>query len=69
MTDGTVVVVDAAAHEPRRATGDGAGPELVTRLLELLVTFIGAPLTVVLVSDAWPDENFDGLNARAEEKK
>ena len=32
-----------------------AGAVVVTQLLGLLVTFIGEPLTLRLVSDAWPD--------------
>lgn len=32
-----------------------AGPVVVAQLLGLLVTFIGEPLTLRLVSDAWPD--------------
>src|SRR3954452_21833862 len=33
-----------------------AGAVVVTQLLGLLVTFIGEPLTLRLVHDAWPDE-------------
>ena len=40
------------------ATGQ-AGIVLVAQLLELLVTFIGAPLTVRLVHDKWPDASMD----------
>lgn len=32
-----------------------AGAVVVAQLLGLLVTFIGEPLTVRLISDAWPD--------------
>lgn len=32
---------------------------LVASLLELLVTFIGEPLTLRLVRDAWPDASLD----------
>ncbi len=41
---------------------------LVAQLLELLVTFIGEPLTLRLVRDAWPDVSMDGLNGRSETK-
>jgi hypothetical protein len=32
---------------------------LAAHLLELLVTFIGEPLTLRLVRESWPDESFD----------
>jgi len=35
---------------------------LLERLLELLVTFIGAPLTLRLIEDIWPDGNFGSLD-------
>jgi hypothetical protein len=43
------------------ATGDGVdAPVAITaRLLELLVTFIGEPLTLRLVSESWPDASLD----------
>jgi hypothetical protein len=41
---------------------------LVAQLLGLLVTFIGNPLTLRLVRDAWPDVSMDGLNGRSETK-
>jgi hypothetical protein len=33
---------------------------VVAHLLGLLVTFIGEPLTLQLVNDAWPDASLDG---------
>jgi hypothetical protein len=39
--------------------GVEATSALTAHLLELLVTFIGEPLTLQLVRDAWPDESFD----------
>ncbi len=45
-----------------------AGIVLVAHLLELLVTFIGAPLTLSLVRDKWPDASMDGADLRTEEK-
>ena len=41
------------------AAGDGAeaGLALAAHLLELLVTFIGEPLTLRLVRESWPDIN------------
>jgi hypothetical protein len=40
-----------------------AGLMVVSRLLELLVTFIGEPLTLGLVNDAWPDALAAGIDA------
>ena len=45
-----------------------AGLSLVAHVLELLVTFIGAPLALRLVRDKWPDASMDGADLRAEEK-
>ena len=36
-----------------------AGVAIVAHLLELLITFIGAPLTVRLVGEVWPDALVD----------
>jgi hypothetical protein len=45
-----------------------AGIVLLVHLLELLVTFIGAPLTLGLVRDKWPDASMDGGDLRSEEQ-
>ena len=45
-----------------------AGVVLVAHLLELLVTFIGAPLTLRLVGDKWPEASMDVAKLRTEEK-
>jgi len=45
-----------------------AGIQLVAQLLELLVTFIGEPLTLHLVRDAWPEASMDGNDLRSEDK-
>ena len=45
-----------------------AGTVLVAHLLELLVTFIGAPLTLRLVHDKWPDASMDKANLIGEEQ-
>ncbi len=39
--------------------GDQPGIVLVAHLLELLVTFIGQPLTLRLIRDKWPDASID----------
>ena len=50
--------------EPSQEAGAAgqAGIVLVAHLLELLVTFIGAPLTLRLVRDKWPDASMDGAD-------
>jgi hypothetical protein len=45
-----------------------AGIVLVAHLLELLVTFIGATLTLRLVRDKWPDASMDGAGLITEGK-
>lgn len=54
--------------EPGRDGGAGAmttgGEVLVARLLGLLVTFIGKPLTLRLVCEVWPDLSEDGAGRR-----
>ena len=45
-----------------------AGIVLVAHLLELLVIFIGAPLTLSLVRDKWPDASMGGADVRSEDK-
>ena len=39
---------------------------LVARLLELLITFIGAALTVRIIQDGWPKASFDDLEIAKE---
>ena len=50
------------------AVAGQAGIVLVANLLELLVTFIGEPLTLRLVHVTWPDASMDGANLITEEK-
>ncbi len=45
-----------------------AGAVLVAHLLELLVTFIGASLTLSVVRGKWPDASIDGARVRTEER-
>ena len=40
-----------------------AGAVVVAQLLGLLVTFIGEPLTLRLVREAWPDASVAGIDA------
>ena len=65
--DGSVAGFDGI--EQSQVTGAGqVGMVLVAHLLELLVTFIGAPLTLHLVRDTWPNASMDGADLRTEEK-
>ncbi len=41
------------------ATGAEGAVAIIARLLGLLVTFIGLPLTLALVREAWPDISLD----------
>ena len=52
--DCSMVGLVELAAESRTAATDAAGA-LTAHLLALLVTFIGEPLTLRLVRDAWPD--------------
>lgn len=45
-----------------------AGVALVAQLLGLLVTFIGEPLSLSLVRDAWPEAFANGIDAESGEK-
>ncbi len=64
--DGSLEGFDAA-RRPRDGAPDGeAGVAIVGQLLGLLVTFIGEPLTLRLVRDAWPDVPADETAQRAE---
>ena len=68
LADGSVEGFDEieGSHEEAGSAGQ-AGTVLVAHLLELLVTFIGAPLTLSLVRDKWPDASMDGTDLRTEE--
>ena len=41
------------------AAGAEAAVAITAHLLDLLVTFIGEPLTLTLVREAWPDTSLD----------
>jgi hypothetical protein len=57
--DGSLVGLDGIG----RTQDAEAGTVVVTQLLGLLATFIGEPLTLLLVSDAWPDAAAAGIDA------
>jgi len=51
--DGSLEGLEQVAAEAADS-GDGAAVAIIAHLLGLLVTFIGEPLTVRLVREAWP---------------
>jgi hypothetical protein len=53
-TDGCLEGLDVLAAD-RANGGPDAGVAIIVHLLGLLVTFIGEPLTVRLVREAWPE--------------
>jgi len=61
--DGSLEGFDEAGHDHASGTGGEAGVVVVAQLLGLLMTFIGAPLTMGLVRDAWPDVSLTGIDA------
>jgi hypothetical protein len=61
--DGTLEGFEAIP--PDRAAE--AGFLAVAELLGLLITFIGEPLTLRLVGDAWPETSFTGMHAETGE--
>ena len=70
--DGSLEGFDGIEGSREVEVGAVAAPEagtiLVAHLLELLVTFIGEPLTLRLVHAIWPDASVDEVNLRGEEK-
>jgi hypothetical protein len=66
--DGSLEGLDGIAQSQEAGAAGEAGLVLVAHLLELLVTFIGQPLTLRLVRDAWPDASIDAGDLRTEEK-
>ena len=62
--DGSLEGFDAIEQSQEAGAAMQAGILLVAHLLELLVTFIGAPLTLRLVRDKWPDASMNGADLR-----
>jgi hypothetical protein len=67
--DGSLEGFDVIEQSQEAGAAVQAGIVLVANLLELLVTFIGAPLTLRLVRDKWPEASMDGADLRTEEKQ
>jgi len=66
--DGSLEGFDGIEQSQEAGSAGQAGIVLVAHLLELLVTFIGAPLTLSLMRDKWPDASIDRADLRTEEK-
>jgi hypothetical protein len=56
--DGSLEGLEELAADARNVAIDAA-VAITAHLLGLLVTFIGEPLTVRLVREAWPDASWD----------
>lgn len=55
-----------AAEEPTAAQENEGAVAITAHLLELLITFIGQPITLRLVHEAWPDVPLDQWRSRNE---
>ena len=66
--DGSLEGFDGIEQSHEAGAAGQAGIVLVAHLLELLVTFIGEPLTLCMVEDTWTDASMDGADLRTEEK-
>ena len=60
--DGSLDGFAATSLHQGAVAGDEAGVVVVTQLLGLLMTFIGEPLTLRLVRDAWPEASVSGIH-------
>ncbi|MDT5270218.1 MAG: hypothetical protein QOH49_2404 [Acidobacteriota bacterium] len=67
-SDGSLEGFDAIEGSEATGAATQVGIVLVAHLLELLVTFIGAPLTLSLVCDKWPDASMDRTDLRTTEE-
>ncbi len=65
--DGSLEGFDGIEQSQEAGAAVQAGIVLVAHLLELLVTFVGVPLTLRLLRDKWPDASMDGTDLRMEE--
>jgi hypothetical protein len=66
--DGTLEGFNEDGQHQDAETAANRGVVLVAHLLGLLVTFIGAPLTLRLLRDAWPEAPIDEIDLKSEEK-
>ena len=66
--DGSLKGFDGNEQSQEPGTAVQPGIVLVAHLLELLVTFIGQPLTLRLIRDKWPDASIDEVDVITGEK-
>jgi hypothetical protein len=66
--DGSLEGLDRPIHDQDAIPGGQAGVVVVAQLIGLLVTFIGEPLTLRLMRDAWPNATVTGMDAGSEER-
>jgi hypothetical protein len=62
--DGSLEGFDKLEEDHEAGVAEEAGVVLVAHLLDLLVTFIGEPLTLRLVRDKWPDASMGRADMR-----
>jgi hypothetical protein len=67
LSDGKLERVGELAQSQDAEALENGATVLVAHLLGLLVTFIGQPITLRLVQDAWPDASIDAMDLRTEE--
>jgi hypothetical protein len=60
--DGSMEGLDELTVQPAANPAKQGGAVLVAQLLGLLVTFIGEPLALALVRDAWPEAAREGID-------
>ena len=66
--DGSLERLDGTGRDQGASASGEAGVPVVAHLLGLLATFIGEPLTLHLVRDAWPDASIPATDAKSGEK-
>ena len=66
--DGSLEGLDGSGMDQNVGAGGEAGVVVVAQLLGLLVTFVGEPLTLRLVRDAWPDASIPATGAESGEQ-
>lgn len=67
--DGSLTGIEQLSRDPIASeAAQRAGTVLVGELLGLLVTFIGASLTLRLVREAWPDISMEAVTLRIEDQ-
>jgi hypothetical protein len=70
LEDGSLEGLDKAGSQPRASAAEtfsSGGLVLVAHLLDLLILFIGEPLTLQLVRSAWPEEAAGASRSRVKD--